>query len=75
MTMTPEEATEFFRMCMDESGKLIRLFFNDKEAYIEAKKNDPMWSNLTLALSEFQEKALVCLSFFKYNFREVKKIE
>lgn len=68
--MLLQETVDFFQNAMDESGLILRSILDDKEAYIEAKKNNPRWSDLTLELSKFQQQALVCLSFFKYGMKE-----
>lgn len=70
-----EEVIAFFQNAMDESGRIVRLILDDREAYIEAKKNNPRWSDLTLELSKFQNQSLVCLSFFKYGFKEGRLLE
>lgn len=68
--MNQDEVVDFFTNCREESARIIRMFLDDKEAYIEAKRKNPAWSALTLELSIFNQQSQKLASIFKYSFKE-----
>lgn len=73
--MNKEEVILFFDDCTNQTAKILRSILDDQEGYIQAKKDNPKWSELTLELAHFQSLAVRLGSIFKYGIRGVKQIE
>lgn len=73
--MNKEEVILFFDDCTKQTAKILRSILDDREGYIDAKKENPGWSELTLELARFQALAVRLGSIFKYGIRGVKQLE
>ena len=73
--MNKEEAVAFFDDCTNQTAIILRSILDDRQGYIEAKKENPGWSELTLELARFQALSVRLGSIFKYGIRGVKQLE
>lgn len=62
------EIMKFYEKSFQQGQEVLRLILDDKENYIELKKRDPKWSELTLEMCKFNNQAFRLYSIMKHTF-------
>jgi|DEB0MinimDraft_6_1074348.scaffolds.fasta_scaffold14708_2 hypothetical protein len=66
--MNIEEVIKFYENTWKEGQSILRLILDDKEQYIELKRQNPKWSELTLEMANLNNQAHRLCSIMKYTF-------
>ena len=66
--MNIEEVINFYEKTWEEGKSILGLILDDKEQYIELKKQNPEWSQLTLEMANLNNQAHRLFSIMKYTF-------
>tara|TARA_R100001086_G_C11713931_1_gene224973 strand:- start:191 stop:433 length:243 start_codon:yes stop_codon:yes gene_type:complete len=66
--MNIEEVINFYEKTWKEGQSILGLILDDKEQYIELKRQNPEWSQLTLEMANLNNQAHRLFSIMKYTF-------
>ena len=66
--MTMDEIRDFYFNSFHVGQEILRSILDDRDAYIEAKAENPAWSQFTLEMGIFNNQAMRMLSIMKHSF-------
>lgn len=68
--MNLEEIEAFYAEAFDKGQEILRMVLDNRDAYIEAKRINPFWSELTLKMAEFNHHAMRMKSTIQFQLKQ-----
>lgn len=68
--MNLEEIEKFYAEAFNKGQEILKMILDNREAYIEAKRLNPWWSELTFKMQEFNHHAMRMKSTIKYGLNQ-----